>query len=44
MIIDFFGEFVVTFVTKRRTNNHEMGKPVYLLDRGLAEKVCTVVV
>ena len=39
MILDYFGEFLMTFVPKKGVQVPDGEKPIYLLDRGLAEKV-----
>ena len=38
---DYFGEFLVTFTPKEGSTLPEGEEPLYLLDRGLAEKVKT---
>ena len=39
MFSDFFGEFLMTLVPKKGVQVPDDEKPIYLLDRGLAEKV-----
>ena len=42
--VDFYGEFVLTFVPRKTNQPHNEENPVYLLDRNICEKVYSSIV